>query len=58
MERGRKIDEEKNEERLEGERVYNVTRSQMTAALYYLNAWNRLIKTSYPLRLDDLSKDE
>ena len=46
----------KNEGRLEGERgkegcrsrphpvfpVYNLTRSPLTAALYYLNAWNRL----------------
>jgi len=59
VERGRKIHEEKkNDGRLEGEKVYNVTRSPLTAALYYLNAWNRLIKTSYLLRKDDLSKDE
>ena len=59
MERGRKIHEEKkNEGRLQGERVYNVTRSPLTAGLYYLDAWNRLIKTSYQLRKDDLSKDE
>ena len=29
----------KNEGRLE---VYNLTRSPLTTALYYLNAWNRL----------------
>ena len=38
--------------------VYNVTRSPLTVALYYLNAWNRLIETSYLLRKDDLSNDE
>ena len=57
VERGRKIDEEKiNEGRLEGERffrscppppppifpVYNLTRSPLTATLYYLSAWNGL----------------
>ena len=44
----------KNEGRLEGERgspsprfrVYNLTRSPLTAALYYLNVWNGLRKRS------------
>ena len=45
----------KNEGRLEGERgrelpVYNLTRSPLTAALYYLNAWNRLGCPREPLR--------
>ena len=44
VEGGRKIHEEKkNEGRLSlSFPVYNLTRSPLTAALYYLNAWNRL----------------
>ena len=44
LEHGRKIHEEKKNTGVFP--VYNLTRAPLTAALYYLNAWNRL-----PLRL-------
>ena len=41
VERGRKIHEEKKQGETRG---YNLTRSPLTAALYYLNVWNRLME--------------
>ena len=63
VERGRKIHEEKKREETRGGKregflalgppppsvfpVYNLTRSPLTAALNYLNAWNRLLLSEY-----------
>ena len=51
IERGRKIQEEKKTRGTRGPPpvfpVYNLTRSPLTAALYYLNAWNKLFQTRF-----------